>query len=40
MLLDEVVGTRQPKGLDFTCSGRKHWDSFNQLTKQPPAPAP
>ena len=40
MLLDELVGTRQLKRLDFTWSGRKHWDLFNQLAKQPPAPAP
>lgn len=40
MLLDEVIGTRQLKRLDFTWSGRKLWDLFNQLAKQPPAPAP
>lgn len=40
MLLDELIGTRQLKRLDFTWSGRKCWDLFNQLAKQPPAPAP
>jgi len=39
-LLDELVVMRQLKRLDFTWPGRKHWDLFNQLAKQPPAPAP
>lgn len=28
------------ENLDFTWSGRKHWDLFNQLAKQPSASAP
>lgn len=40
MLLDELVATRQLKRFVFTWSGRKGWDLFNQLPKQPPAPAP
>lgn len=40
MLLDDLVRTRELKRLDFTWSGRKHWDLFKQLAKQPSASAP
>lgn len=40
MLLDDLVRTTELKKIDFTWSGRKHWDLLKQLAKQPSASAP